>query len=1047
MNSHLVASVVLLLASLPSFGSHSQTSSHSQPSPSSQIKLKRPHRLDSASHKTLPSKTVTHPLEHPALAPSSRPVTPFNPRAQAQASKVRKYSTVGTGGTAGLVSALQIPMGGEDDDSSAALIGDFNGDGKKDVAKLVYNTVSSTTVYSISVILSNGDGTFQAAQLTPAPNNVDDPIIVGDVNGDGKDDIIMVHPSGGGCAASRKSAPPFYGCGATFDVLISNGDGTFTQGNNYFISNYNLSGGLLTDINSDGKLDLLAIDSESPALVIEVLGNGDGTFSNVATTYATLGGPAPNNIIFADYNGDGLLDFSGELSGQVNVYLASGSTFLAPVPLVTPDTVYDTCGDSAGDLNGDGKPEIVSVNCGNNTLTVYVNNGDGSFATGVYYDNAFDTYVYPGTAAIADLNGDGNNDIVVGNSYGGSITVFSGNGDGTVASPAVGFDTGGYPWTEPLVADFNGDGLMDVIVPDDWFSLVYLQGYGDGTFRAGVSYDLPQSFTEYAYSYSVASGDFNGDGIPDIVAGQDGNVNSPGVVVYLSNANGTMQPGITYGTSSSLAYVTVADFNGDGKLDIAATDSVNGVVQILLGNGDGTFTMGQSYATDTAGSPDPTNLVTGDFNKDGKVDLAIVNSGSRTVGVLLGVGDGTFGQLTNYQLNGDPYGIAAADLNGDGFVDLAVAAYNDSSSNVDILLANSDSSGTFQAEMDIATGTGFPEYVALGDLNGDGKLDVAVTMVDGPLYYGALVVALGNGDGTFQAPVAYPSSTQGGGMIYTQPVNVQMADFNGDGKLDLIYVNYDFGTVGIMLGLGDGTFNTPVEFPAGGYIWGMTLADVNNDGAVDVVTGNDYVGGVSVLLNGNGAATQVNYTFGTQTPTATVTAGASATYNLTAAGQNGYTGTITFSCTSGVPTGAACSFSPASVVADGNLPLATTLTITTTAPGTTAASVRPARRDSNPNSPLILAALSGLGLFGLVLGCGKNAGRRRKGILLAGMLVLMAVTLVGCGNDCDGDDSACTTTKKTSTGTPAGTYTITVTSTGTGASAPTHSITETLVVQ
>jgi ABC-type glycerol-3-phosphate transport system substrate-binding protein len=86
-------------------------------------------------------------------------------------------------------------------------------------------------------------------------------------------------------------------------------------------------------------------------------------------------------------------------------------------------------------------------------------------------------------------------------------------------------------------------------------------------------------------------------------------------------------------------------------------------------------------------------------------------------------------------------------------------------------------------------------------------------------------------------------------------------------------------------------------------------------------------------------------------------------------------------------------------------------------------------------------------LFGLVLGCGKNAGRRRKGILLAGMLVLMAVTLVGCGNDCDGDDSPCATTKKTSTGTPAGTYTITVASTGTGASAPTHSITETLVVQ
>ncbi|PYX50111.1 MAG: hypothetical protein DMG79_06915 [Acidobacteria bacterium] len=937
MKKDFVVSAVLLLVSLPSSGSHSQ------PSVSSQMKLKRSHEPTSVARKT-PARKNTLPVGHPA-APAVRPVEPAKTRAQARSSKPRKFSS-SPSGTTGLVSAAQIAMGGADDDSGGALLGDFNGDGKKDVAKLVYNNVSSTTIYSVSVILGNGDGTFQAAQLTATPSDTDDPIVVGDVNGDGKDDIIMIHPYSGGCATGHKSAPVL-GCGSTFDVMLSNGDGTFTLGNNYFVSGYTLNGGLLTDVNADGKLDILAIDSETPGLVISVLGNGDGTFQS-PTTAATLTAAAPNQIVFADFNGDGKLDFSGEIGNQVNVFLATGSTFAEPVALETSDTVHDTCGDIAGDLNGDSKPEIISLNCGDNTVTVYLNNGEGSFQTGVYYDNAGDQYMYPYHATVADMNADGKNDIVLGNSDAGDITILLGNGDGTLMVPTVGYGTGGYPWTAPVVADFNGDGLMDIVEPDDYYSFVYLEGYGDGSLRASVSYFLPNSFGNYGYTYSVASGDFNGDGISDVVAGQDGNT-IPGIVVYLSNPDGTLQPGISYGTSNTFSYVMAADFNGDGKLDIAATDYANGTVQIFLGNGDGTFTPGQSYATDASGSPYPENLVAGDFNHDGKLDLAVLNASSDTVGVLFGVGDGTFGQLSNYSLSGYGYGIAAADVNGDGYLDLVITAYNNSDSNVDVLLGNNDNSGTFQTETNIVTGTGFAEYVAVGDLNGDGKLDLAVSMNNGPVYPGAIVVTLGNGDGTFQAPVAYPSSTQAGGLGYAYTANVQTADFDGDGNLDLIYVNYYYGTVGIMAGIGDGTFASPVEFPAAGYIWGMSLADVNGDGTVDVVVGNDYVGGVSVLLNGNGSGTAQNYTFVTQTPTATVAAGASVTYDLTLAGRNGYNGTITFACT-GLPAKAACSFSPASVVADGNLPLSTTLTISTAA--------ATSRANSNTAAPLLIESLS-----------------------------------------------------------------------------------------
>jgi len=263
-----------------------------------------------------------------------------------------------------------------------------------------------------------------------------------------------------------------------------------------------------------------------------------------------------------------------------------------------------------------------------------------------------------------------------------------------------------------------------------------------------------------------------------------------------------------------------------------------------------------------------------------------------------------------------------------------------------------------------------------------------------------------------------------------------MFDMNGDGNLDLVYVNDEYGTLAVALGNGDGTIAAPTEFPTTEYAWGMALADVNGDGSMDVLTGDDESGGFSVMLNANGSGTTGNYTLGAPTPSATVTAGASATYPLNLAGLNGYSGTITLSCGE-LPTGAACSFSPASVVANGNLPLTTTLTITTTARAT-ASMMQPALPGSQPGSPILLASFGGLGLFGMLLaGTGKKGRQRRAGIVLGVLLLVMMATVVGCDNG--------SSTK--AVGTPAGSYTVTVTSTGTGTSAPTHSVDVTLIVQ
>ncbi len=1041
-----LAGILLLMTALPGFGSHAQ------PAASSQFRMKRPHPGNRASRKPakVPHGSATHVPRGFQNRPPAKPGTTL-PQPGRFSNRIVKYGASSSSvPIVSLVAATRTLTGGESDDENEPVVGDFNGDGKKDAASIVVNTSGQTTTYSIAMLLGNGDGTFQPAVLTNTPGNADDPIVVGDVNGDGKDDIVMVHPLGIACGAASKAAVRPNGCvGSSIDVLISNGDGTFALPVNYPILGNGLAGGLLTDLNSDGKLDLLLLDDISPANVLELLGNGDGTFQT-AITLATLTGPAPGGMFFGDFNGDGKLDFAGYLSSQLSVFLASGSGWAAPVLLTTEDGAYNGCFSTAGDLTGDSKPEIISVNCSElNSVTVYVNNGDGTFAPGVYYNLTGDLYQSPSEAVIADLNGDGHNDIVVSNENGGDISVLLGHGDGSFTAEEVNYDTGGFPWMTPLVADFNGGGLPDVMVSDDFFNMVYLQGYGDGTFRAAPNYSLPNSFDQFAWSYSVATGDFNGDGIPDVVAGQSNNDGSTGVVVYIGKGDGTFYPGVSYGESAGLVYVAVADFNGDGKLDIAATDTQSGNVEILTGNGDGSFGIGLSLSTGGSGA---TNIVTGDFNHDGKADIAVANVGSGSIGVLLGNGDASFAPAVTYVTTGYfPQSITAADIDGDGYLDLAVTATTDGPAAVGVFLANSDNSGTFKPVV-YTTLDGTPEFVAFGDLDKSGKLDMAVTERNGSIYAGLIEVGLGSGDGTFGTLTAYPTSVQ-----LTEspgPADIQIADINGDGNPDVVYLNAQFGTVGIMYGNGDGTLNTPVEFPANEDNYGLALADLDGDGALDVITANDYSGGMSVLLNGSGSGTAPTYVLATQTPSATVTAGASGTYTLSLAGRNGYSGTITFSCAA-LPAGAKCTFNPSSVIANSGIRLETTLTISTTA-ATTAALKQTARPGSQPgsqsgspgsNSSILLASFGGMGLVGLVLAGTGRKGRQRRSAIALGFVLLATLGLtVGCSNS-SATKTTTTTTTTTNTGTPAGSYTVSVNSTGTGTNAPSQSVHVTLVVQ
>jgi hypothetical protein len=393
-----------------------------------------------------------------------------------------------------------------------------------------------------------------------------------------------------------------------------------------------------------------------------------------------------------------------------------------------------------------------------------------------------------------------------------------------------------------------------------------LHGNGDGTFAASKEY--PFRGTPGGRSSGLAVGDLNGDGIPDLVVA-NGNV----VSVVLGNPDGTLrgQTDVALGRLDSSTVVSLADLNGDGHLDIVSGNQGSDDVSVLMGAGDGSFGAATDYTAGLAHAfgPGPTSVAIGDVNGDGHLDIVTGNwsyfdSSVHRVSVLLNQGDGTFAPQATYaggntaRQNTGPAVVALGDLNGDGELDIVSAG--EGRRGVEVLM--NLGKGIFPAAGDDAPVEYDPDSVVVADVNQDGFPDLVTGNQSGP-QGSSIAVLLGNGDGTLGARTYYKV---GGLGSYDAAATAVVGDVNGDGIPDIIAVNPGYHSVSVILGQGGGAFGPAIDYedglaaPGGGpVIASVALADLNGDGRLDIVTCNPIVGNsdISVLLNnGNGTFSQ-----------------------------------------------------------------------------------------------------------------------------------------------------------------------------------------------
>jgi hypothetical protein len=550
------------------------------------------------------------------------------------------------------------------------------------------------------------------------------------------------------------------------------------------------------------------------------------------------------------------------------------------------------------DFNGDGIPDLASVGfyCARpsqGTAAIFLGKGDGTFNKAIYTPAG----QCPGVIHTAKLRGpNAANDLLVIDAAGSKLWLLLGNGDGTFAAP-VQIDPG-FGVNDVAAGDFNEDGKLDLAigVQNNVAPLAIMLGNGDGTFQSATTFNVaPAAFSLVVGKFSVTGHDdvllFFEDGIY-LTHGLGDGTFLPGNLVWQEpntlfsvNPPGSITNGITA--------VTVGDFNKDGNLDLAV-DSGATRVDILLGSGTGVFVpapiptyLFNENQTGFGGG----DIAAADLRGTGNLDL-VISTGYGATGVILnGNGDGTFQTPVIYPLpEFDDATLALIDTNHDGKIDIVFGTEGGNfAQDGNFLTVMLNKNGGFDpppsqfivtspADQALAEN---PIGIALGDLNGDGKLDLVVTLwggtfgpiIDGKIpnpphvnpntgqitSQGSFAVMLGNGDGSFAEPHYY--------LVGARPIAPKIVDLTGDGKKDIVVANAITNTLSVLKGNGDGTFQTAIDLPSGAAPNTVAIADVNGDGKPDIIGTNNGDQTAGVYINnstpGNlNFAAQVTYRVG-----------------------------------------------------------------------------------------------------------------------------------------------------------------------------------------
>lgn len=638
--------------------------------------------------------------------------------------------------------------------------------------------------------------------------------VVADLNGDGRTDIVTVNSQ------------------STVSIMLGTSNGGYASPVTYPTGSFPFTV-IATHLRGVGKTDVVTVNMpngiDQPGTVSVLLGNGDGTLQAHVDYFV---GDFPTGIVAGDFNGDGKIDLAipNKFDATVSILYGNGDgTFqqqaLVPVGL-------DPASIARGDFNGDGKTDLVVPCVGSSLVTVLLNKGGGAYTR---VDSAFSSsYNDTSLVVTGKFDSSGKLDAVISSKIFAQLYLLQGNGDGSFKSPIPLVSTNAGDVSTLIAADINQDGKTDLaygaVAPTEFSVLL---GNGTGGFSTPISSPLPATA-------SVALADVNGDGRIDLITPQQ-SFNS--VALVLGNGKGRFGfpntaslSGTVYGPNSTV----VADFNGDGKLDLAVaeTNFPQGQVAVSLGTGHGQFGLPIISPLLSQAINNQDRMLAGDFNGDGKADLIIMDDFSTGFQVLLGNGNGTFQAPVDTPLN-TTLDFAIGDFNSDGKADVVVSTSLNGQTLISIYLSNGD--GTFKLGAQYTELYGGP---VVADVDGDGKQDLV--FVGNPVF-----VMLGNGNGTFQNPITGPVLTSGFSSI--------VRDFNGDGKPDIVTGTYN--GIAFLKGNGNGTFQNPVySNPLISFCCQMFAEDVNNDGKLDLVS-NVYQ---SVLvMPGNGDGTfQAPFSYG-----------------------------------------------------------------------------------------------------------------------------------------------------------------------------------------